>query len=232
MEILDRLGPTEGAPLLRPDPRALAVLDDLSRPLEQRLLGPIAQAGHDPPLPVLTKRPAPLEVRYTDRGTTLTAADYLHDPLVAQDGGLVRAPKSVRRKLKKLERHGIDPDRLWILREMPGVWQPGETPPRMMGLETAETARSTHLQHLQVGAAAFAVGRALLYTAGAAVVVATGAVVAAGAITVGAVGAVALAPLAEGLDPIVLAGIEHPETGAVAWVPIAAWDEIPDERTW
>jgi len=232
MEILDRLGPTEGAPLLRPDPRALAVLDDLSRPLEERLLGPIAKARDDAPPPVLTKRPAPLEVCYTDRGTTLMAADYLHDPLVAQDGGLVRAPKSVRRKLKKLERHGIDPDRLWILREVPGVWHPGETPPRMMGRETAETTRSKHLQHLQVGAAAFAVGKGLLYVAGGALVVATGAVVAASAITVGAIGAVAMAPLADGLDPIVLAGIDDPKTGAVAWTVIAAWDEIPDGRGW
>jgi len=61
--------------------------------------------------------------------------------------------------------------------------------------------------------------------------VATGAVVAAGAITIGAVGG-AMAPLADGLDPILLAGIDHPETGAVAWTVIAAWDEIPDGRGW
>lgn len=231
MQILDRPGPTEGTALLQPNTDALAILDDLSRPLEERLLGPIAQAGHDAPAPVLTERPAPLDVRYTDRGTTLTAADYARDPLVTQDGGLVRAPKSVQKQLRDFEKHGIDPDRLLIFREMPGIWKPGETPPRMMGLETAETARSNHLQHLQVGAAAFAVGKALLYVAGGALVVATGAVVAAGAITIGAVGG-AMAPLADGLDPIVLAGIDHPETGAVAWTVIAAWDEIPDGRGW
>jgi hypothetical protein len=223
---------SEAMTVLRPNADALAVLDDLSRPLEERLLGPIAQAGYDAPLPVLTERPEPLTVRYTDRGTTLTAADYLHDPHVAQDGGLIRAPKSVQKQFKDFEQHGIDPDRLWILRETPGVWRPGETPPRMMGLETAETARTKHLQHLQVGAAAFAVGKGLLYVAGGALVVATGVVVAAGAITVGAIGAVAMAPLADGLDPIVLAGIDDPKTGAVAWVVIGSWDEIADERSW
>lgn len=232
MHVLDIPGSTEGAPVLEPNADALAVLDDLSRPLEERLLGPMAQAGCEAPLPVLTQRPAPLQVRYTDRGTTLTAAGYQHDPLIAHDRGLVRAPKSEKRKLKALKKHGIDPDHVWVLREMPGVWRPGETPPRMMGLQTAETARTQHIQHLQVGAVAFAVGRALLYTAGAAFAVAAGSVVAVGAITVGAVGAVAMAPLADGLDPIVLAGVEHPETGAIAWVPIAAWDEIPDERSW
>jgi hypothetical protein len=218
--------------LLQPSPNGLALLDDLSRPLEQRLLGPLAQAGYEAPLPVLTERPEPIAVRHTDRGTTLTAADYLHDAHVAQDGGLIRAPKSVRRQLKDFEKHGIDPDRLWILRETLGHWRPGETPPRMMGLETAQTARTKHLQHLQVGAAAFAVGKGLLYVVGGALVVATGVVVAAGAITVGAIGAMAMAPLADGLDPIVLAGIDDPKTGAVAWVPIAAWDEIPDGRNW
>ncbi len=95
----------------------------------------------------------------------------------------------------------------------------------MIGVETAETARSRHLQHLQVGADAFAVGWGLLYTAGAAVVLATGAAVALGAIAIAGVGSVVMAPLADGLDPILLAGIDHPETGAVAWVAIAAWDK-------
>jgi hypothetical protein len=225
---------------LRPNADALAVLDDLSRPLEERLLSPMVEAGYEAPLPVLTEAPAPLEVRYTDRGTTLTAADYLRDPLVAHDGGLVRAPRSVRRRLKKLERHGIDPERLWILREMAGVWRPGETPPRMVAVEEVETTRNRHVQHLQAGAVAFAIGRGLLYTAGAAVVVATGAVVAVGGIAIAGIAGAAAGvasgpvstPLSGGLDPIVLAGLTHRETGAVAWVPIAAWDEIKDERDW
>ena len=224
------------APVLLPNADALAVLDEMREPLERRILGPIAAAGYDAPLPVLTKAPAPLEVRYTDRDTTLIAADYSRDPIVNQDGGLIRAPKSERRKFKELREHGIDPDQLWILREIPGTWRPGETPPRMIGLTTAQTARERHVQHLQAGAAAFVVGRALLYTAGTVFAVATGAVVALGAITVvgvaGLAAGAAAAPLEGGLDPIVLAGVRHPETGAVAWVPIAAWDEIPDERAW
>lgn len=218
--------------VLSRNPEADAIFKALAEPLEDRIYGPIAKAGYDaPPLPVLTSRPGSLELRYTDRGTTLTAAGYQHDPLVAHEG-LIRAPKSERKKLKALEKAGIDPDHVWVLRELPGIWRPGQAPPRTMGLETAETARTRHIQHLQVGAAAFAVGRALLYTAGAAVALATGSVVAVGAITVAGIGTVALAPLAEGLDPIILAGIEHPQTGAIAWTPIAAWDEIPDERGW
>jgi hypothetical protein len=33
-------------------------------------------------------------------------------------------------------------------------------------------------------------------------------------------------------NPIVLAGIDDPKTGAVAWVVIGSWDEIPDGRRW
>ena len=36
--------------VLRPNADALAVLDDLSRPLEERLLGPTTQAGYEAPL--------------------------------------------------------------------------------------------------------------------------------------------------------------------------------------
>jgi hypothetical protein len=234
MEVVERPMPPEASLLrLRPSAEAQAILAHLRGPLEDRILGPIAKAGYDaPPPPVLTSRPGSLEVRYTDRGTTLTAARYEQDPLIDHDRGLVRAPRSQQKKLKALEKAGIDPDHVWVLRELPGVWRPGEIPPRMMGVETAETARSRHIQHLQVGAAAFAVGRALLYTAGAAVVLATGAVVAVGAITIAGVGMGAVAPLAVGLDPIVLAGVEHARTGAIAWTPIAAWDEIRDDRSW
>ncbi len=225
---------SEHPTVLRPNSDALAVLDELAEPLERRILKPyVAATQTAPPRPTLTLYPdAPLEVRYSTRGTTLTAAHWEHDPLVAHERGTIRAPKSQKRQLKKLGESGLNPDLVWVLREMPGTWRPGEEPTRMIGVETAETARTRHIQHLQASAAAFVVGRALLYTAGAAFALATGAVVALGAVTIGAVGAVAMAPLAAGLDPIVLAGIVHPETGAVAWVPIAAWDEIPDRRGW
>ena len=214
MQILDRVGPTEEAAVLRPNADALAVLDDLSRPLEERLLGPIAAAGYKAPLPVLTERPAPLDVRHTTRGTTLTAADFPLDPQVTHERrGFVRAPESVRDKLKALEQHGIDPDRLWILREMPGHWRPGETPPRMIALETAERARSNHLLHLQAGATAFAVGKGLLYVAGGALVVATGVVVAAGALTVGAIGGRSDGPAGCRARPNPLGRHRRPEDG-------------------
>lgn len=219
-------------PLLRRNEQALPVLKELAEPLSRRIYGPIAAAGYDAPQPVLTGHPPPLEVCYSDRGTTLTAALYDHDPLITQDRGRLRAPKSERRKLKDLAKSGTDPDMVMVLREIPGTWRPGEPPPRMIGLTTAQTARDRHVQHLQVGAAAFVFGRALLYTAGAALAVATGAVAALGAVTIAGIGALAVAPLAAGLDPIVLGGIVHPGTGAVAWVPLAAWDEIPDARAW
>lgn len=221
-------------PVIRPNPEALAVLEDLREPLEHRLYGPMRQVVKDVPPPVLTRYPRPFDVRYSDRNTTLTAARYDLDLMVAQDGGLIRAPKSEQRKLKKFEKHGIDPELVWVLREFSGVWRPGETPPRMIGVETMETARTRHVQHLQIGAAAFLFGRAALYTAGAAVAVLTGAaVVAVGAVGVVGLGAAgAASPLAHGLDPLVLGGVVHEETGSVAWVPLAAWDEIPDERGW
>lgn len=219
-------------PLLRPNADALPILEELAEPLARRIYAPIGAAGYDAPQPILTRYPPPLEVRHSDRDTTLTAALYEHDPLITQDRGRLRAPKSERRKLKDLSAARIDPDLVVVLREIPGTWWPGEPPPRMIGLKTAETLRDHHIQHLQVGAAAFVFGRALLYTAAAAFAVVAGAAAALGAVTIAGAGAVAAAPLAVGLDPIVLGGIVHPETGAVAWVPLAAWDEIPDARGW
>ena len=219
-------------PVLRPDAQAQAILKEMSGRLEDRLYGPIREVGYDAPPPVLTKSPAPLAVRYTEHGTTLTAARYDLDPLILEDGGLIRAPDSERKKLEALRKAGINPDLVWVLRELPGRWQAGEQPPRMIEIRTAETARTRHVQHLQVGAAAFVVGRALLYTAGAAFVLVTGATVALGAITIAAAGAVAAVPLAAGLDPMLLGGLVDERTGAVAWVPLAAWDEVPDERRW
>ncbi len=233
LDAVERLPGREAeAAVLSPNAEALAILDDLSRPLEERLYGPISAAGHDAPPPVLTQYPRPLDVRHTDRNTTLTAASWDLDPMLNQDHGRLRAPRSEKRKLKKFKRRGLDPELVWVLREFPGTWKPGEEPPRMIDLKTAETARTRHAQHLQVGAAAFVVGRALLYTAAAGFALAAGAAVSLGALTVAGIGAVATAPLAKGLDPIVLGGVVDPKTGSVAWVPLAAWDEIPDERSW
>jgi len=226
------------AAVLIPNPHAVAALEAMRGDLEERLFRPIRRAGCDVPSPVLTAPPAPLEVRRTNRGTTVVAADFALDPLIRQDRGRLRAPKKERRKLKRINKCGLDPDRVLVVREIPGHWVPGQVPPRMIGVETVETARTRHLQHLQVGAAAFAFGRAMLYVAGTAFAIATTGVVALGAITIaGAIGAAGSgsavsAPLAGGLDPLILAGIEHPRTGAVAWVPIAAWDEIADHRGW
>jgi hypothetical protein len=212
---------------------ASAVLDELVEPLERRIIGPYARVDKvPPPAPLLTSYPAAsLELRYTDRGTTLTAAHYSHDPLVAHEG-VLRAPKSELKKLRKLERAGLDPDLVWVLRELPGTWRPGELPPRMIATETAATARTRELLHLQAAAAAFVFGRALLYTAAAALTVAAGAAVALGSISIAAAGAIATTPLGQGLDPIILAGVAHPRQPAVAWVAISAWDEIEDSRGW
>lgn len=217
--------------VLRPNADALAVLDDLSRPLEERLYGPIAQAGYDAPPPVLTSRPAPLEVRYSTSSTTLTAADYEHDPIINYDGGLMRAPEEAQERLVRITDAGAKPDLVWVLRELPGTWKPGTKPPEMTGVTTR---RDNEQQHLQVAATAFAVGRSMLYVASA-----TAAAVVAGAVVLGGItvaagaivaGAVATAPLAEGLDPLILGGVVDPRTGAVAWVPLAAWDEVEDAR--
>lgn len=48
-----------------------------------------------------------------------------------------------------------------------------------------------------------------------------------GAVAVGAaVGqAIAFDPIA--FDPVVLGGVEDPESGRIAWFVLAAWDEVP-----
>jgi hypothetical protein len=219
-------------PVLRPKPDALSILDELQETLAERIHAPIVAAGYDAAPPILTSRLAPLELQHTDRRTTLTAAAYHHDLVIQHDRGQIRAPKSELRKLNAYDKHGIDPDEIVVIRELPGLWHPGDVPPRMIGLETVETARSQHVQHLQAAATALALGRVLLRTAGAAIGTATGAVVVLGAITVAGVAGAISAPLEGGLDPIILAGIRHPRTGAIAWTAISAWDEIEDDRGW
>lgn len=230
MQILDRPGPTEGMALLQPNADALAVLDDLSRPLEERLYGPIAEAGYSAPPPVLTKRPAPLEVRYTNRETTLTAAHWARDPILT-DQGEIGAPDKELERLHRLDNAGIKPELVWVLRELPGTWRPNTRPPEMTGVTTR---RDNEQRYLQTAATAFAVGREMLYVAAASAAAVVAGAVALGSIAIAGAAAGAraavTAPLADGLDPIVLGGIVHPETGAVAWVPLAAWDEAPDVR--
>jgi hypothetical protein len=202
--------------VLRPNGDAL-IANELAVPLERRIFTPLVEAGVPLPSTFLTDAPRPLDWRYTPRNTTLVAAHPARDPVAAAGGGLIPAPPEVRRQLAELRNY--DPDLLWVVRELPGRWEPGQEPPRMIGVETR---RENEQLHLQAAATAFTVGRTLLYVAAGVVLAAVGAPLALGA-------AVLTIPLAVGVDPIVLGGIVHPETGAVAWVPLAAWDEVPDD---
>lgn len=199
-------------------PTNAPLLEELHEPLERQLLGPMRAIGLNTCAPVITARPLPVETRRVTSGNWAVAASYHADPVVAHCGGVIPAPKQQRRQLADLHRAGASPDLLFILRELPADWEPGTPPPKMVAVEAA---RSAHEHQLEIATGALTFGVQLLHVA-AGLIAGTAAVAAAaaagGAVAAGAVSLVAL-------DPIVLGGLVHP-SGAVAWVPLAAWDEI------
>lgn len=88
-------------------------------------------------------------------------------------------------------------------------------------VKNQETVFAAGLEALRLTAQA--VGTAVRGSA----VVGGAAVGALGTATVGVAGAALGAGASVGLDPVILGGVEDPESGKIAWVPIAAWPEQP-----
>lgn len=185
----------------------------LAARLEERVFGPTRAAGSELSVLAVTDPPPPIEIRRSPHGSWWLAANSDADPMALSNEGFTYAPSDVIDNLRLLRKAGVDFDYIFVLHEIPGDWQPGTPLPKM---KLAGTGESTTAPVIAAQEATFEVGRQLLRAAGSVVgIAATGmAALAAGAASVA-------------FDPVVLGGIEDPETGQIAWVGLAAWDEVP-----
>jgi hypothetical protein len=206
----------------------------LEERLEQQVFAPARAAGFEElAVATVTDPPPPIETKRSPDGKWWVASTFELDPVMVANGGVMEAPEEVVTELRDMRSAGIDFDQVWVLSELPAEWTPGTPPPKMrlaggdtqagQVVRNQETVFAAALEALRLTAQA--VGMAVKGTA----VVGGAAIGAAGAATVGVAGAAFGVGASMGLDPVILGGVEDPESGKIAWVPIAAWLEQPDE---
>lgn len=184
------------------------LLIELEEPLRRLLLDPARSIGRDDIEVVsVTDVPRGPMVRRTENGSWFFASDFLEDPGLARDGGIA-IPDNELQKLRALRDAGLRPDLIWIAHELPPEWTPNQPlpdlvpdPPNIRTLdETLERFVRTTTK------VSFEVVRGV-------------------AIGVGLGVGLALSPIALiGLDPVILAGVRHPERPYAAWVKLAQWE--------
>ncbi|HEY8083519.1 MAG TPA: hypothetical protein VIE64_08225 [Solirubrobacterales bacterium] len=190
----------------------------LAERLEQQVFAPARAAGiENLSVAAVTDPPPPTEARRSPHGTWWVASTFELDPVTVANGGVMEAPAEVVADLRKKRAAGIDFDQVWVLSELPPEWTPGTTPPKMRLAGRGNRGA----QVVQTQEAIFAAGLEGLRLAAQAVGLAVRGTAIAGAMAAGAM-AEAIA-----LDPVILGGIEDPESGKIAWLPLAAWDETP-----
>jgi hypothetical protein len=179
---------------------------ELEALLGRKILGPARSIGYD--LPVIGVSPdvpeGPVYTR-TPHGTWAYGTDYRSDPAAQQYGGVSPVPASILDSLAEMRSVGVKPTDLWIVHEADGRWEPGTPLP-----PTVPPSRRVR-RHDELLIALTEQTKRGLVVAGAVL----GAVVAAPVALV--------ASPAIGLDPMILAGVRHPD-GPCAWVPLASWN--------
>lgn len=187
--------------------------------LERQVLAPARSIGVDLPLAAVTDPPPPVEVRPSGNGTWWLASTFDADPVALSNGGVTKAPREVVEGLQALRAAGVDFDYIYLLHELPAEWTPGTPPPAM---RIAWTTDDHGASVVKMQEAVFAAGldglRAAVKVAG----IAIRGVATVGAVTGGAAVAGAIA-----YDPVILGGVEDPESDRIAWFALAAWDEVP-----
>lgn len=190
----------------------------LAERLERQVFAPARSIGADLPLTAVTDPLPPVEVRRSPRGTWWLAATSDADPVTLSNDGVTKAPPEVVDRLRRLRAAGVDFDYIYILHELPDTWTPG-TPPPTMQLAGNRNVDSASVARLQEATFTAGLGAARV-TAKMLGIAARGALMAGTAMA----GAMAAAIV---YDPVVLGGIQDPESGRIAWVTLAAWDEVP-----
>lgn len=186
--------------------------------LERQVFAPARSMGVGLEVSVVTDPPPPIEFKQSPTGTWWVASSFDVDPIALSNGGLTTAPPDVVAELRALRAAGVDFEFIFILHELPKEWTPGTPIPRM---QLAGTAGDDAAAVVNMQKAVLAAGLdALRATAQVAGVAARG---------IATAGAVAVAGMAVGvaLDPVVMGGVKDPGSDRIAWVPLAAWDEVP-----
>lgn len=183
--------------------------EELEGLMRSRIIVPAATGGFEAaPIGVTPVPGGPVVVR-AHTGSYWTASDHATDPTRAEYGGRIPVPAEVHARLTGLLEAGVRVDHLWTAHEMPATWRPGDRYPalvpspvslrKMDATIAAENARAAERTIATVGRSAKVAGLAGI--------------------------TVATAPFAMfgSLDPVVFGGVEHPESGLVAWAVLAQW---------
>lgn len=186
----------------------------LTQRLETELLAPARRAGIELSVIGTTMEPRGQVEYQAPNGQWWIFNHHRDDPTAALHGGVV-VPTEVRQRLEQLLRHGFAPDTIWIGHEMPVEWHPGQPKPDLVPQRrpaTTDLVTTARRPALPAGSADFgvAVGKGLLKATKALVL---------GAAAVGLAVGSAMAEL----DPIIVAGVRDPSSGAVTFVEVARW---------
>lgn len=188
--------------------------------VEQKVFAPARAAGIESlAIAAVTDPPPPIETRRSPQGTWWVASTFELDPVARSSGGFTKAPAEVVTGLRSLREAGVDFDLVWVLNELPPEWVPGTSAPPMRILGSGEEMEIGRV--VQAQEAIFAAGLEALRLTGQVLGLAARGVATVGAATVAGIGQAVV------LDPVILGGVRDSESGLVAWVPVAAWNETP-----
>jgi hypothetical protein len=182
---------------------------ELEPRLWEAILQPGRVVGRDLPVVGMSETPqAPAFWQQQPDRSWLFAADYRQDPTFAASPGKIVMPRAELQAFDALAAAGLNCDLIWIAHELPATWQPGHAIPRVPDPPRARRHRRVLDTIANGSRVAIREGTRTALQVGAAVAV------------LPAIGLVGLV----GLDPVVLGGLVHEETGAVVWVELARWD--------
>jgi hypothetical protein len=159
----------------------------------ERILEPAENAGVELPEFGLSVLPTRQTIVRTKEGAWLFV-DSRNDPTAQEYGGRIPVPAIQQQRLAALSRAGVRPDHVWLAHELPAGWDGMHLPQ----LVPAPVRLREHDGALLDKVRGFLSG-----------------------VGEAAVGFGAL--VAEGLDPIVLGGVQHPTVSVVNWVVLAQW---------
>jgi hypothetical protein len=190
-------------PAPRVSPAVQGQLDDLT---ECRLLSPAREAGYELHLVGATVWPQRQMITKTSQGTWLFV-EHWNDPTADRDGDILVPPEQ-HEQLVELDRF-VAADLLFLGHQLPGSYNEGDPIPQLVPPPKHLREKDERLtQALRTATTLFLKGAgAVLTVAAAAPIVAVGAV----------------ASLGAGLDPIIFAGVQHPEEPVVQWVVLVSW---------
>lgn len=186
--------------------------------VEARLLAPARRAGYELAVIGTSSEPdGPLYWQVAPGGNWWLFSDHRSDPTAEQYGGVV-VPESERAKLARLLREGFSPDRILIGHELGPGFEPGSPLPQLVPTRAAKPAVLPTQSEIARQSQHAVASAETAQTLGRVAVKATVAL-ARGALALG----VAVGNVVGSLDPVIVAGVRDPGSGAVTWVEVARW---------